>query len=211
MKIPFAAFFLSISLSSTAQVQILNRSLIDSTLSFLYIGVENKIELLNAPKKQVRFEITNGFISKTGPGTATAKLVSGDSSIILCYSGDSLLARKAFKVDTIPAPYARFGNITHFFATVEDIVANSYVVIALPNCYYKHSLKPLGFRFRIDNAHNEDNYKYSKYMIGGKLNEEQISLIKQCVPGVRLIIDDVRTDGKGVFSKKALSFVVVLK
>ena len=211
MKIPFSAFFLSISLSSTAQVQILNRSLIDSTLSYLYIGVENKIELLNAPKKQIRFEITNGSITPTGPGTAIATLVSDDSSVILCYSGDSLLARKVFKVDTIPAPGPQFGNITHFFATVEDIVANAYVVVVLRNCYYKHSLKPLGFRFRISNERNEDNYKYSKYMIGGKLNEEQISLIKQCVPGVTLIIDDLRTDGKGVFSKPPYSFLVILK
>ena len=48
-------------------------------------------------------------------------------------------------------------------------------------------------------------------MIGGKLNEEQISLIKQCVPGVTLIIDDLRTDGKGVFAKPPYSFIVLLK
>src|SRR6188474_966844 len=101
MKISFITLFLSITLSSTAQVGILNRSLVDSTLNYLYIGVENKIELSNAPKKQVRFEITNGSITTTGAKTAIAKLFSGDSSTILCYSGDSLLARKTFAVDTI--------------------------------------------------------------------------------------------------------------
>jgi hypothetical protein len=211
MRFLLVTCLLGVCFSATAQMEIINTSLIDSSLKYLYVGVDNKIELLNARKKEIRFEITNGFISKTGPRTAIAKLVSGDSSIILCYSGDSLLARKAFKVDTIPPPGPQFGTIKTLFATAEDIVANSYVVVTLRNCYYKHSLKPLGFRFRIDNAHNEANYKYSKYMIGGKLNEEQISLIKQCVPVVTLIIDELRTDGKGIFSKPPFSFVLILK
>ena len=209
MKIPFITLFLNIVLSSTAQVGILNRSLIDSTLNFLYIGVENRIEISNAPNKQVRFEITNGSITTTGPGTAIAKLFSDDSSTILCYLGDSLLARKTFAVDKIPCPHGRFGNIKTYNATPEEIVANAYVVIALFNCYYKHSLKPVGFRFRIENK--EGTYKYSKYMLGGKLNEEQISLIKQCVAGTALILDEVRTDGTGVFSKCTNSFVVILR
>ena len=195
MNAPFITLFLGIALSSTAQVEILNRSLVDSTLSFLYIGVENKIELSNVPSKQVRFEITNGSITTKGPGTALVTVFSGDSSTILCYSGDSLLARKAFKVDTIPGPHPQFGSIKTLFATVEDIVANSYVVVVLKNCYYKHSLKPLGFRFRISNERNEDNYKYSKYMIGGKLNEEQISLIKQCVPGLLNLMNTLKMTG----------------
>ena len=209
MKISFITLFLSITLSSTAQVGILNRSLVDSTLNYLYIGVENKIELSNAPKKQVRFEITNGSITTTGAKTAIAKLFSGDSSTILCYSGDSLLARKTFAVDTIPPPHGQLGNIKTFNATPEEIVANAYVVIALFNCYYKHSLKPVGFRFRIENMGG--TYKYSKYIVGGKLHEEQISLIKQCVPGTALIIDDVLTDGTGIFAKGRRSFIVILK
>jgi hypothetical protein len=211
MKIKLLIAITWISIPTLSQVRVTNQSLTDSSLSIVYINPDNEM-LIHGFELDMnsRVIVSNALITLTGPKTFILRPAIADSAIVTIHKDGQLLYRKAFKTQPLPEPVVKLGNIRSIDATIDEILANTTVSIELPGCYYKHSLIPVSYRFRIEN--DATQYKYSKTNLTNQLTEEQKELLKLCIPNTSVIIDAVMTGTKdGKKNGTALSQLIVVK
>src|SRR5688572_10071434 len=96
---------------SFSQVNIINRSLTDSTLNIAYVGVENEIELIGLKSlSNLNFSTTNGRLTELGQNKYVLKLSEKGEFTLSLKNKEKLIAQKTFKADVIPDPYPRFSS-----------------------------------------------------------------------------------------------------
>jgi hypothetical protein len=156
-------------LFSKAQVNIINRSLTDSSLGFAYIGVENAIELVGLKKNSVKlsFTTTNGTMSDIGQGRYLLRPEKVGECIISFQNKGQKIAIKTFSVDTLNQLLVRLAGVKDSFATVQQIITNPLLIIEAPNSFYKARCIVRSFVLSMDPPGFEDlnPYEISGYII----------------------------------------------
>ena len=169
MKRAFYIFILFAPTSIFAQVNIINRSLTDSSLNIAYIGVENAIELVGLKNNSVKlsFTTTNGTMSAIGRTRYILRPEKQGECIISFLSNGKNIVIKTYKIDTLTELNARLAGVRDSFATIQEIITNPFLIVEAPKSFYKARCIVRSFSLSMDDANFEDTnpFEISGYII----------------------------------------------
>jgi hypothetical protein len=120
-----------------SQINIINRSLIDSSLNIAYLGVENAIELVGSKNSTTKlsFTTTNGTMSDVGQGRYILRPEKAGECIIRFQSKGQKIVSKVFRIDTTFNLITRLAGVRDSFATVQEIISNPFLIIESPKSF----------------------------------------------------------------------------
>ena len=120
-----------------SQPDIVNRTLITTDSSVLYVGITNSIQVVNY--KNPFFEIRSANFGLRATGNSYIYEISPTKpgwDTIFIMDDANVLFKKAFRVDYLPLIEAQWGTLPTDTeeATQEEIVINGWIKLFIPNC-----------------------------------------------------------------------------
>ncbi len=192
MRLTMLTTFLVGALSIFGQGKITPVGLIDTSQSYLYIGIDNPIEIdLGRPYENHRVTINNGSLTKIGAGQYVVNVASENDNtmitVILSGSGTTVAIRK-FKVRMISEPQFNWQSDSTY--NKRQFLSTPFLTLGIPGCYYNFDFKIYSFDVIFD--HDASITTYS--LIGNSFSQELIQQIKDAKPGTHLTFDNIRTN-----------------
>jgi hypothetical protein len=135
----------------TAQIDILNNSLIKPELKILYLGVENRLEVVNLlfdAKIKIRSESGGIKIQNRGKYFSVFVMSKG-MKVLQVYAGDEIILSDTFEVRLIPSAVFQLGDIEDSVTTVDEITKNPFLNIILPGCFIKYRFTIKSFEIAV--------------------------------------------------------------
>jgi hypothetical protein len=201
-----------------SQVNIVNLSLIDSSLNIAYLGIENSIELIGYKgSNKLSYTTTNGTLTDQGQNRYVLRPAKeGECVISFNYNGKKIVS-KIFKVESFPDPVMRFGGkydstakdgFTRY-VTYGNLISDPVLRIEMPNCYFKEPWKISSYRITLEGR----GYDGAVEIIVSSSNptSEQIQQIRNYRNLEFLTIDDIRVNGPDGRSRKLVSMIINVK
>ncbi|MEW6469854.1 MAG: GldM family protein [Bacteroidota bacterium] len=188
------AFLLTLSpLALVSQVDIVNISLTDSTLNYLYIGVNNKVRVTG----------TDGDLGMT---SSSGKVVKDSASGIFyvtehvftidtlkVYRNGQLILAKDFITQKVNTPRALLSGLKDSTATLVQIVPNPVLTVHIPNCEYNFSASVSSFKVSF---YRKTGALLKSYEVkGNKMSGEHLVVLKQLMPGDKIKFSDIKVSG----------------
>jgi GldM C-terminal domain len=212
MRIIFLLLLPCFSIGANAQVQVLNRSLTDSTLPYLYIGVDNAIEVewngLKPEEHSISISGAGGSIMKVGENRFIVRVSNVTDECVVCISNKNgkIKFKQSYKARLVEYTPLSLGEIESGATTTkENIVANPFLIFKCNGCYYNPRIQIVSFVLTVDI--NEQIVEVPG--TGNQLSEKQITLVKKA--NDILTIDNIRAispEGKNV---RLPSIVIYIK
>lgn len=205
-------FFLSfLTFFTFSQGNIINHSLIDSSLNIAYLGVENAIELVGAKNSSTKldFTTTNGTMSDVGQGRYILRPEQAGECIISFQSKGQKIVSKAFRIDTLVNLIARLAGVRDSFATVQEIMSNPFLIIESPKSLYKVRCLVRSFVLSMDEAGFEDSNPYE--IVGHVISSNVVNKIKRLQKGDEMLFDQIIMNCADCRSRKLPPFKIIIK
>ena len=207
----FYILFLLIPSSIFSQVNIINRSLTDSSLNIVYIGIENAIELVGSKNSisKLSFTTTNGTLSDVGQGHYILRPEKAGECIISFQSKGQKIVSKVFRIDTIFNLTARLAGVRDSFATVQEIISNPFLIIESPKSFYKVRCIVRSFVLSMDAPGFEDSNPYE--IVGYAIPSYVIKRIKELRKGDEMWFDQIIMNCADCRTRKLPPFKLIIK
>ena len=213
-------FFL-FPLSIFAQVNIINRSLSDSSLAFAYIGMDNEIEITGLKTNiAITASASNGTIIGQGQNRFLLRPERQGKCVLTFLQKEKKIAEKKFITHYVPDPMARFSNVNdsiqktgraYLTINLNRLINDPTLRIYAPKCLLKNKGQILSYRITYDGAGFEDQEEI--LVTGSRLSEDQVKLIsKRFRNDTYMFVDKIRCvfpDGR--IRKLAPLFYIVTK
>jgi len=209
----FIFSILSISLKS--QITVANLSLTDTTQNIFYIGVENKVHVTGKGFDPVKgkFAVSGGGCSfkNLGKGNYVYKCEMETDNCTVRYSenGKSIFTQ-GFRCRKIGDPLARLAGIRDSLATVDEIISNPFLIVEIPNAFYKHGCQVTAFVITMDGASFEEKNEVDS-IAGYIIPTHVITKIKKLRKGDMIYFDQIRCLCKDSRSRKLKPFGITIK
>lgn len=183
-----------------AQVNVINRSLTDSSKKIVYTGVDNRLEITGLESfKTITITTNRGSLSKSGRLIYTLRTTSEYSFFITVIKDGLTVYYEKFNSEELSEPIARIGNIKDTIGTVDDILSNPVLSVDFPGSLYRDTCKVTEFEFRDDS--NDEPLRSTD----NKLTDEQIKVIKKTKKKEDIIVENISAAcGGSVIELKAL-------
>jgi GldM C-terminal domain len=213
MRFIFILLLFGFSGISTAQIQVYNRSLTDSTLPYLYIGVDNAIEVdwNGLEPTEHAFSISNGggSIMKLGGNKFIVRVttVTDDCVIRISNKKRKTVFEKVFKVRVIYLPEATLNG--HQFDTVskQEVLLFPVLNVIIPKSFWRHNYRIIAFEASF--ISNGDSIKISTQ--GNSFSKEQIAKARELNTGDEIYFDQIRSLSPDSRTIKLPSFWIKIK
>ena len=185
-QLTFILIFLPLSV--VAQYQICNKSLVDSSLSILYVGIENVIEI-KGPDDLLDYEliVSTGTLTKMNNEENLYSFVINNNKNLLdtlsIRSKNKELFSKVFKVEKVGYPVAKVGKIQDTLASTSELVSNPFLIVDIPNCSWKHDyqIRYYSLYFIANNDSVPFNLIYPKGIVDTMYIFNNVTLIDSLV------------------------------
>ena len=183
-----------------AQVNVINRSLTDSTKKIVYTGVDNRLEITGLESfKTITITTNRGSLAKSGKLIYNLRTTSEYSFFITVIKDGLTVYYEKFNSEELSEPIARIGNIKDSIGTVDDILSNPVLSVDFPGSLYRDTCKITEFEFR-DDATDEPLRSTDN-----KLTEAQIKVIKKTKKKEDIIVENISAAcGGSIIELKAL-------
>lgn len=206
----FFHIILLVPICLNAQVSIINRSLTDSSLNIAYIGIDNSIELLgHKGSNKLSFSSTNGTITDLGQNHYILRPAKKGKCIISFQNKGQEVVTKTFIIDTLINLTARLAGIRDSFATVEEIIANPFLIIESTKSFYKARCHVRSFILSMDEKGFEDSNPYE--IVGHVIPPHVIKRIKELRKGDWMWFDQIIMNCADCRTRKLSPFKIIIK
>lgn len=188
-------------LNLSAQIDLINLSLTDSSKSVVYIGVDNRMEIKGIPSDP-NIKITASELriekSKWDENQYYCYASKRGKDEIKIYRNDTLLFTKLFTIDRINDPAVYFGDLTDTIATVKEVLQNPFLHVEIPYCYYDHGFRIIEFEVGFFIKSLGDTVITGR-TTGFKLLKEHLYIIEQLEAGEKIIFTRLKVFAYGCF------------
>ena len=203
--------FLLLSLTpffTFSQVNIINRSLTDSSLRIAYIGVDNFLELKGMKiSDDVKVISSQGNVTKTNTNF-TLRVPFCDSIFITVQKKGRQILKEKFKCDQLYDPILQLGAIKDSVASVKEILINPFLRFFRENCFYKKQFMITNFTAVFI---SQELDSLNTYAVGNLLTSEQKELIKKLKTGDKTLFDQIYALGPDSRRRKLSPFTITIK
>lgn len=193
MRYLFAPVFLFFFFTSRGQINIINRSLVDSSMNYLYIGIDNNI-VVKGNVEEFKMVIVGGGGSITKDG-ADQYYVRVNSQTDLCeiqlWESKKIVIKKLYKVRVIKNAAATFAGSRDTTVRKAIILANPFLKIIIRDCYWRHYYRVVSFSTTFVLYGDS----ITLYTLGERLSNEQLMNIKLLNVGENIMFDNIKVAG----------------
>lgn len=210
MKLSLSTLFVLLTFTGIAQVNFVNRSLTIDTLSVVYAGMDNEIEISNySPKSKTTVTTSTGYLTSLSPNRYLVRPSHDSTSMTIAIrEKNKTVAARRFAVHTMPAPVAIIPGIADSIATVEEILSAGMLRVDYPHCFYRHNDRITQFNVTIHAGGSDDPaFKSDHYIFPPKL----ASAISKLKKGDELVFDNIRMMTRLGDTVKLPPFVIRIK
>lgn len=174
-------------------------------MNVFYVGVDNPVSAMagGVADKDTRVEITNGTLTKTGPGTYIARVstpgVNAEVKVYATENGkETLMGSRSFRVKRVPDPVARInGQEVGVKRIDKNTLANAGgLLVSMKDFEFELNLQIASFNVQV--SRNQE-LSASMPSNGNKFTESMIDNFKRCRRGDKVFITDIMAqmpDGK---------------
>jgi hypothetical protein len=204
-------FSFIISTHCFGQINIINRSLFDSSLNLVYLGVENNLVLkgFTPGNSKLTFSATNGTITDNSDGLYLLTPAKQGECIVSFYNRGQKIISKIFRVYILKDLTVRLASIKDSFATVNEIIANPFLVVESPGTFYKTNCHITAFQLSMDGPGFEDT---NPYQISGHIIPSNVlNRIKKLRKGDMMLFDELRCVCNDSRVRKLKPFTITIK
>jgi len=196
-----------------AQVEIINRSLTDSSLGIVYLGVENKIEIKTKfPDPKLLVTVRNGVIWKLAPYRFAWSVSENKNSVLTVVDDNGkTIGEKTFKVDTVPPPRVMIPGIKDPTASVNQILLNPFLQVVLPNCFLKSGYIITSFELTTVHEGVFDGDQTPFAISGNRFSEQAIKTIRSLSKGDFIFFDNIKCLDPNSRTRFLPSFYLAIK
>lgn len=210
MKIVFFLFYMGLLQSASAQPRINCPKLTDSSLNYLYIGVDNPIELVDIkiPAENVTVSISGGggTLMKVGPYKYVVRVTTVTDNVLINISNKTkLLFNEQFKVRIIGEPKYNWESGTTIKR--DSLLKQPFLSLTIRGYYYKLGYEIVSYVATIDDGEAIVAYAIT----GSNFSPKFINHLQTKKNGTTLTFDDIRAKGPDGISRKIPSVVLYLK
>lgn len=134
-------------------LRIYNASLTDTSLSILYAGIDNEIVVLDCDTaRHVEMIGTKDTIELSGTLGRFGVHPYGSMDTLRLVEQGNVIDRRIFSVRPFPSPRTWFGAVSDTLVTADEVLADPYLRVYLPECYLKWSeavIREFNMRVRV--------------------------------------------------------------
>ncbi|MEQ1678383.1 MAG: hypothetical protein ABL876_16935, partial [Chitinophagaceae bacterium] len=195
MKVLLLSMLSVIGQTSGAQVNIICPGLTDSSLNYLYIGIDNPVEVVGK-KIPAGYTLSissgAGSLQKVNPNKYILRTnVATDELVITMHQNKKVLFQKAFRTRMIAMPLACFpGGFRDTTISRSRLVANPFLILYFPDCYFRFIGRINSFRvFFTSTGDSISLTSTSNYF-----DNEQLRIIKELPSGSIIYFKDIWGD-----------------
>jgi hypothetical protein len=201
------------AIKTSAQINIICPKLIDSSLNYFYIGVDNPIKVIGN-------KITDNYtLSITGGGAVITKMsannyivktttVTDDCRIVIIGKAGKVIFRKDFKIRNIGDQVTGLASLRDTTLNKNKILLNPFLSTGIPNCYFKLPFQVVSFTATFS---NDSDSIITTIANGNHLSQEQLSLVKEADPGTWITFEDIKVYGPDSRTRKVPSFWIKIE
>lgn len=163
----------------------------------LYVGLDNPLTVNggNVGDEKVSASMTNGSLTKTGPGKYIARPSRSGTNAVITVVADGKPTPFEFRVKDVPDPVAKVGNNKGGRMPVNDFKAQAGVRADLENFVFEGvKFTVTGFTIVFTGA-GFPNLAYRE--VAGNTFNSVRDLIEKCKPGSTVTIDEISASGPG--------------
>ncbi len=201
------------AIKTSAQINIICPKLIDTTLNYFYIGVDNPIKVVG---KNVS---DNNIVSISGGGASLTKIsannyivrattITDDCRIVIIEKTGKVILKKDFKVKVIGDLVAGLDGLRDTTLSKSRILLNPFLSITIPGCYYKMDFQIISFMSSFD---IERDSIINTIATGNFLTPEQIDLVKKAESGSMITFEDLKVIGPDGRTRKLVPFLIKIQ
>jgi hypothetical protein len=200
----YKLIFLLTSISplvSLSQVNIVNRSLTDSSMKIAYIDVRNILELKgHKSASNLSFSTTNGTLMNLSENQYVLRPSKEGECVVSFFDKEKKIVSKIFRVESIPDPVRTFGSRYDsvdkdgytYFITYNNLINDPVLRVETPNCYFKQPYKIVSYRITLDSL--SGNGIITEFTVTGpEPTKEQIQIIKNYGANTFMTVEDIRS------------------
>ena len=184
-----------ISFSQNAKIDMVNLSLNDAGFSDIYLGVDNKISAIGlVTTDSLKMELSNGTAVQDTieKNIFHVKPNTFGINMITLYQNGQVLLKKEFTNAPVNKPKARLANVADTVMATSQIFTDPSLSIFIPNCDYDFGVKVSGFKVTMKRKIGTVLKTYD--VKGNKMTGEHLLVIKQLVPGDKIIFTDIKVE-----------------
>lgn len=202
----YKLIFLLTSISplvSSSQVNIINRSLTDSSMKIAYIDVRNIVELKgHKSANNLSFSTTNGTLMNLSENQYVLRPSKEGECVVSFFDKEKIIASKRFRVESFSDPVRTFGSrydsVTKdgytYFIRCGNLINDPVFRIKIPDCYFKDPWKIVSYRITLDSLSGGETI--TEFTVTGpEPTKEQIQIIKNYGANTFMTVEDIRATG----------------
>jgi GldM C-terminal domain len=190
MKSLLLSVFVLLFQLSNGQISITNQSLTDSSLGYLYIGVENVIVVsgladnytinISGGASSIRRLEKNKYVARVAAQT--------DNCQIIFLKGSKVIFKKEFKVRIVPDPIATINGLRDTSMKANSLLVNPFISVRLPGCFFRLNYSVYSFQAIFI----QDTDSTTTSTNRASFSTEQIKFIKNSKSGDKIYFDNIR-------------------
>jgi hypothetical protein len=188
-KILYIAF-LFLHYSSFGQIKIENLSLTKPDSNILYIGVDNKIQLLGPVDSKMVVIVFSGKTIISNNGIFEIKVSAPGKSRLEVFKNNKRIASREYIISRIPEPQCGLGYFHDTILQISQVLAIKKVNAFLPNCILNLQMPVISFDLEV--IYNNGNRKSLGTVYGNSLPSYEIFNLQV---GDKLNFNNIRVGG----------------
>ena len=193
---------------ANSQIKIFNISLVDSTQSILYTGIDNVIRFAGVNQSKFTRKIEKGMLTYLLDNRIVARVSQpGDTAVIKLLDKNRVIFEQKFKIAEVPSLVATVGHLNDSIATISRLLMNPFLTVECL-CYLKNDFRVISFEMTVHSAVESDFLLLSSTE---RFTDEQIRTIKDCKSGDKLYFDNIRAISPDSRTRKLPSFTITIK
>jgi hypothetical protein len=210
MKYSFLLISVLSSCVAYTQVDVINESLMDSSLNIFYIGVDNDIKI------KVKSNIAEYTIAVKGSGSSISQVSSGHYSVtvrtldscklVIYKKGKEVLVRK-YKVDSTPDPIATITGLRDTTMKLNRLLLNPFLMPVLPGCYLRNWFSITSFRAMVTRGNDSIEIMNA----GNVFMESLVQQVKPLTHGDTIFFEDIRGVSRDDRTRKLSPFWIKIE
>jgi len=193
---------------ANSQIKIFNISLVDSTQSILYTGIDNVIRFAGVNQSKFTRKIEKGMLTYLLDNRIVARVSQpGDTAVIKLLDKNRVIFEQKFKIAEVPSLVATVGHLNDSIATISRLLMNPFLTVECL-CYLKNDFRVISSEMTVHSAVESDFLLLSSTE---RFTDEQIRTIKDCKSGDKLYFDNIRAISPDSRTRKLPSFTITIK
>ena len=202
-----------------AQLNIINRSLTDSSLNIAYIDVRNILELTgHKSSNNLSFSTTNGTLMNLSQNQYVLRPLKKGECVVSFNNNGKTIVSKTFRVESFSDPVKTFGSQYDsigkdgytYFITYDNLINDPVLRIKIPNCYFKDPCKIVSYRITLDSVSGTGTI--TEFVVSGpEPTKEQIQIIKNYGANTFMTVEDIRATGPDGRVRKLIPMIFNIK